>query len=97
MDVEVLLIIAVFGGILAIMLYKYLLQSPEVKTETAKTEMAQPRSSESDVNVLEPLAERVYTLFEKVEVLEKNFSSLESYLQQKVEIWKKERAKELKQ
>lgn len=81
MELEVLLIIAVFGGILAVVLYKYLLQSPEPVTE-------------SDNEILELVAERVYKLFEKVENLDKTFSDLEAYLQQKVEIWKKkEKAK----
>lgn len=89
MELEVLLIIGIFGGILAIMLYKYLFQSPEGKQTTP-----QPSNVQEDATVLEPLAEKVYKLFEKVEILEKNFSDLESYLQQKVETWKKkEKAK----
>jgi len=87
LQLEVLLIIVVFGGILAIFLYKYLLQSPEAASPSQS-------ATESEEQLLEPLAERVYKLFEKVELLDKNFSDLESYLQQKVEIWKKkEKAK----
>jgi hypothetical protein len=89
LELEVFLIIGIFGGILAVVLYKYLLQSPEGKQATP-----QPSNVQEDATVLEPLAEKVYKLFEKVEILEKNFSDLESYLQQKVEIWKKkEKAK----
>ena len=89
MELEVLLIIGIFGGILAVMLYKYLFQSSEGKQTTP-----QPSNVQEDATVLEPLAEKVYKLFEKVEILEKNFSDLESYLQQKVETWKKkEKAK----
>jgi hypothetical protein len=85
LELEVVLIIVLFGGILAIMLYKYLLQSPEYKGAEKHTE----KNVDAEDSILEPLAERVFILFQKVETLEKNFTDLESYLEQKVEIWKK--------
>lgn len=80
---EALLIIAVFGGILAVMLYFYLFKSEPKSKNPVEV------SDEPSANVIEPIAEKVLKLFEKVEQLEKNFESLEAYVEQKVAIWKK--------
>lgn len=82
---EIILIVAVFGTILAVFLYKYLLQSPEYRTKTAESTAigAQPTLD------LEKVAEKLFKLDDKVDDLEADINNLHSYLSQKVEQSKK--------
>jgi uncharacterized protein YlxW (UPF0749 family) len=88
LEPEVVLIIVLFGGILTVMLYKYLFGSPEYKGTGKYTEQQQEQDEVSD-SVLEAIAEKLYILFQEVEALEKTVDNLEFYLKQKVETWKK--------
>lgn len=84
---EIILIVAVFGCILTVFLYKYLLQSPEYKARSA-TPTTAPTPTMSDTTT-EAVAEKVFKLFEGVEDLETDLNNLHLYMSQKVEQSKK--------
>jgi hypothetical protein len=90
---EIIVIVAVFGGILAVFLYKYLLQSPEYKAKSATPASTTPQVMPDD----EAVAERVFKLFEKVEDLEADLNNLHLYVSQKVEQYKKKEKAATKQ
>jgi len=91
---EIILIILIFGGILAIMLYKYLLESPEYAQKRTAENIKNTAGEEATIEIFEEAAKQTYILFDKVEELEKRVDNLEDYLSQKVEIWKKQKRAE---
>lgn len=87
MLLEAVLIVAVFGTILVVFLYKYLFQSPEYKAKTAAPPNAEPQPA-ANLDA-EKIAEKVFKLSEKVDDLEADVNNLHLYVSQKVEQSKK--------
>lgn len=90
MELEILLIIGVFGGILAVSLYLYLFRGCGRQTQELQTSPATAGQQPTDI---EALAERVLKLIDKVDVLENNLKNIEDYLGQKVETCSKKKEK----
>ncbi|MCS7124551.1 MAG: hypothetical protein NZ932_03950 [Candidatus Bathyarchaeota archaeon] len=87
MDLNAIAIIVVFGAILAITLSKYLLGGqPKSARDTSSNKPASSISQED----LEAVAERVYRVINKLEVLERRVSDLNIYVGQMVaDAWRK--------
>jgi len=92
LDLVAIAIIGVFGAILAVFLYEYLLESPEYKEKKAERKMEKPMVDEVDSK--EALAEKVYIVMQKFDGLEKKVADLDAYLSQVVDIWRKRAGEE---
>lgn len=90
MELEILLIIATFGAILAVSLYFYLFRSSQREAQPLQTS---PSSSGQQLGDMEALAEKVLKLIDKVDDLENNLKNVREYLEQKVESFSKKKEK----